>query len=450
MSEKGGTLTDASVGGYQELYEIQAEARLNDDHETLRNTLDATEGNVLFRIPAGNLGYLNTEIARLNKRAARLGTTPITVTELERFTKTERVPAWTLGNGEVVDWKTIGRDYIIIGIEGETPRLNGWQFAATLIHDENGNTVRRMPSFDLEADLTAYRTADPSNCDHCKLDRRRTDTFVVYNADEGKTMQVGRQCLKDFLGFNDPLAIARHLERIQEFMGKIESDDEGGYNQRGPAMESTEYFLTHVATMIREFGWISKSQAGYEQTPTADAAMWNLLDYGKTNEYGKKLYVEYTDEDKAMATAALAHCREKFSKDSDNEFEYNMAVNLAGDFFNERNKGFVAYAVQAYLRDTQEQIEREVAAKNPSEHVGTVGERQVFNGLTVTAITAIESFYGVSDLHMFIDADGNKFKWFSSSKTLKVGETYNLKATVKKHDEYKGEKQTLITRATEV
>jgi hypothetical protein len=446
--EMGGTLTE--TGAYQELYQLQTDARLADDTDTLRNILDATDGNVLFRIPASNVSFLNVEIKRLNRKAAQLGTAPIVVTELERYTRSEKVPAWTLSNGEVVDWKTVGRDYAIIGIKGENPSLNGWQFAATLVHDENGNTIRRTVNFDDAIDLAAYRTADPSNCDHCGLDRRRTDTFVVYNADEEKTMQVGRQCLKDFLGYNDPMAVARHLERIQEFMNKIESDEENEYTQRGPALEGTEFFLSHVACMIREFGWVSKSNARWDEQPTAAAAFYNIMDYGKTNKYGAPIFKTITDEDKATAKAALAHGREKFSKDSDNEFEYNMAVNLAGDYFNERNKGFVAYAVQAYLKDTQEQIEREKSNETPSEWVGTIGERQVFNGLTVTAVTAIESNFGFSDLHMFVDADGNKFKWFSSSKVLKVGETYNLKATVKKHDEYKGQKSTLITRATEV
>jgi len=126
-----------------------------------------------------------------------------------------------------------------------------------------------------------------------------------------------------------------------------------------------------------------------------------------------------------------------------------MAVNLAGDFFNERNKGFVAYAVQAFKKDTEEQIEREKSAQNPSEHQGEIGKREVFT-LTVSNENTIEGYMGTTWLYTMVDADGNKFKWFASNPKLTVGETYSLKATVKKHDEWKGEKQTVITRATEV
>ena len=34
----------------------------------------------------------------------------------------------------------------------------------------------------------------------------------------------------------------------------------------------------------------------------------------------------------------------------------------------------------------------------------------------------------------------------SSRPAMKVGDTYKIKATIKEHSEYKGEKQTFITR----
>lgn len=61
-----------------------------------------------------------------------------------------------------------------------------------------------------------------------------------------------------------------------------------------------------------------------------------------------------------------------------------------------------------------------------------------------------------SYLHAFVDADGNRVKWFASSKSLAMpdgsfaalveGQTVTLKATVKKHDEYKGIRETVLTR----
>lgn len=53
--------------------------------------------------------------------------------------------------------------------------------------------------------------------------------------------------------------------------------------------------------------------------------------------------------------------------------------------------------------------------------------------------------------YMFLmsDAAGNKYKW-STSKWYNEGEDIHIRATVKEHSEYKGEKQTVLTRGTDV
>jgi len=74
--------------------------------------------------------------------------------------------------------------------------------------------------------------------------------------------------------------------------------------------------------------------------------------------------------------------------------------------------------------------------------------------LTLTFSYTIGDFYVPgsrysipSVLENFIDKDGNRFVWFNKSgKKLEKGKTYTGKATIKKHQEYKGIKQTVIAR----
>jgi hypothetical protein len=47
-----------------------------------------------------------------------------------------------------------------------------------------------------------------------------------------------------------------------------------------------------------------------------------------------------------------------------------------------------------------------------------------------------------------VDEAGHSFTWFCSGKPLEEGKVYEVKATVKKHDEYKGVKQTIVNRVT--
>lgn len=113
------------------------------------------------------------------------------------------------------------------------------------------------------------------------------------------------------------------------------------------------------------------------------------------------------------------------------------------------------------------EAQRQVALH--SEHQGEVGEK-ITATLTVVAIIRIVDKYAhvyrgqptpTKPVYKFTDERGNVFAWFASSYQAKVnadgtfgvndlwevGDTFTVEATVKKHDEYEGIKQTVITRA---
>jgi superfamily I DNA/RNA helicase len=91
------------------------------------------------------------------------------------------------------------------------------------------------------------------------------------------------------------------------------------------------------------------------------------------------------------------------------------------------------------------------APRAPSRHVGTLGKRQTFR-LTVDRIFDTDGQWGTTHIHQMRDGDGNVFKWFTTSEKLDAGKTYDVKGTVKNHETYRGEAQTILTRcvATEV
>jgi hypothetical protein len=85
-----------------------------------------------------------------------------------------------------------------------------------------------------------------------------------------------------------------------------------------------------------------------------------------------------------------------------------------------------------------------------SEYVGKVGERMKGLEVIVTFVKQFESEWGISTLHKFKDSEGNTLTWFSSSKVLELGGKYRMNAGVKKHEEYKDEKQTVLTRCMKI
>lgn len=84
-----------------------------------------------------------------------------------------------------------------------------------------------------------------------------------------------------------------------------------------------------------------------------------------------------------------------------------------------------------------------------SEYVGEIGDR-IEETLTVTKAVTLESYYGTSIMHIMEDAIGNVFVWITKAKNYPEGKVVTLRGTIKDHKEYKGTKQTILTRCKEM
>lgn len=80
-----------------------------------------------------------------------------------------------------------------------------------------------------------------------------------------------------------------------------------------------------------------------------------------------------------------------------------------------------------------------------SQPQGEVGER-LDRTLTVKKVTQLENYFGTSTFYLFEDESGNEYCWTTSARQLDLGETYEVRGTVKAHQVYKGKKQTVLTR----
>lgn len=110
-------------------------------------------------------------------------------------------------------------------------------------------------------------------------------------------------------------------------------------------------------------------------------------------------------------------------------------------------------AQQAAEKAEQERKEAELKAmREISKHVGKVGERLSIKGTyQKTGSWDQKSFAGYGTvtmyIHTFKDADGNVFTWKTQSAIgLEYGQCVDLTGTVKDHTEYKGERQTALSR----
>jgi hypothetical protein len=152
-----------------------------------------------------------------------------------------------------------------------------------------------------------------------------------------------------------------------------------------------------------------------------------------------------TDDDKARA-ALIVEWIAASTEPSDYMHNLRVAVGLKNA--TGRTEGVLASSVIAYERHVEgvERKRREAAGKLESAYFGEVGKRYDISA-TVTRVHYTEGGYGVITLLVVTDAEGHCFKWFASgSKEVNVGDAVEIRGTVKKHEEYKGAKETVLTR----
>jgi hypothetical protein len=393
-----------------------------------------TDGRPIYIIPLDNMAALRERLDKLNRRAVRLGQPPIVLREVGTSERkiTDR------------DGKRVIRiiPLVHITVEGASPKLNGWTFLATLDHaSEAGIIIRAVPGATIPVQ---YREAMPV-CDHCHADRRRHETFIVRH-DDGRIAQVGRQCLRDFLGHQSPDAIATYAEFLAAMGEACEAgEDWGEGGGSGSGRIPLDTFLAYVSSSIRRFGWLSRTKAKeWDKSATADLALSTLalVSDGKGKPEDKP-----TDADWTRAAAAIewtATLRER-NPENLSDYEHNLRVATSGSTCTWRTAGIVASLITTYERALGIEVERKAAAA-VSQHVGTPGKRETFKGLVCTKCLHIETQYGVLNINLFKDAAGNVLVWRTGSWDGQVGNVYDLKATVKEHSNYKGIKQTDLAR----
>lgn len=411
--------------------------------------VDLEEGVMTIHVLLERKPEVEAGLEQLNKRAKRKKLPPLT---------------WSWGKPFVQEYneefkrgyfRPVKVEVIPITLPLETPKYAGWEFAATLQHLGGENIVRAVAGRD-EDIPRKYRNAGP-NCDHCRSSRQRSDTYLLRHED-GRFVQVGSSCLKDFLGSERALAIADRATFLSQVRALLE--DEGwsrsGGGSRPPILMLSTY-LAMVALFIREKGWVSKKMAQESPDPETTRAtagrawdeFFRKLDRGETR-------AEPTPEDEAMAEQAIAWAENLSDAEVDKpgmgDYLHNVRAIARSGIAEWRTHGIAASMVAAYRRAMGiQERKKEAAAKRAylDEWLGTVGEK-------ITVVAKLDFFYryetqyGVTTLLKFITPEGANVAWRASSSPVEesdVGKLYKVSGTVKGHDIYKDQKQTFVTRA---
>ena len=385
-----------------------------------------------FQIPDWRLPEFQKEFLKIENRAVKLKVKP---------------PVMTIGqeeDKEVFPGKPNSPFVRILNVQvkGESPVKDGVTFLGRIDHTaktENGkNILQHVPGQSIPE---TYRQSNP-DCDHCGHKRRRNTTFIVKEK-SGDIKQVGSTCVQDYFGGQDVTSILFSFELLDkvEKLGESSKVETSGtyFVDHKPYRVSIKRYLEVVAAMIRVRGWIGRSEAFKNPSldATADVA-WNHDFYVLTNTGAEDIV---TDKDKELADKALTWARDMAPN---NDFLRNLKTVTENDNISRKEIGFAASAIGAYER--AERYKKEKHFRTTSTHVGSIGDR-ITEKVKVAIVNTKPSQYGDGTLHIYTltDGCGNEYTWFTTFGKLRKGEVINITGTVKKHDEFRGIKRTILT-----
>lgn len=435
-----------------------------------------------YTVPEANLPALLDRIQKLNKRAAKLGFPAIEVTHQHAYFERQYAVDVNFGREVTEYWLKDGepppafwsnphlkasktgrvREWFAVTVTGDSPRFNGWHFVATLepVALDGGACENLLLTVPGAGNVPSELRSRIGECDHCGHHRKRNQTFVVKHED-GTFKMIGRQCIRDFLGHASPhnyAAMAEWLVELEQLCSGAESEGWGfGGGGRVDSFD-LETFLGVTAAVVEDIGFVSRTVAAeQERTSTADYVAWILspshpLESEKNRRERKEALAKYVPnaEQLEFVANAVAWVRDMTDEQvNDNNYLSNLRVIVRMSHVTRKTTGFAASIISAYAREVGKRLERSRVRLN--EWFGEVKKRYDLV-LTCEKVTANEGFYGTTGIHKLTDADGRTFTWFASESTewLRVGSTYEVRATVKKHDDYRGQKQTVLTRVSVV
>jgi len=127
-----------------------------------------------------------------------------------------------------------------------------------------------------------------------------------------------------------------------------------------------------------------------------------------------------------------------------NDYIHNLSILFKNGSCDHRSLPLLASAVPTYHRETVKFEEKKELKK--SEWFGEVGLRNEYEFKLLTHRSWENNYGSTTHLNRMVDRNGNIVVWFGSKKIGPEGEWVRCNATIKKHDEYKEVKNTIVTR----
>jgi len=327
-----------------------------------------------------------------------------------------------------------------VTLTGEPPRYGGWRFVAAVDHTDGGTILRYPPGAD---PTVANDQGRPGECEHCHTHRPRRSTVLVAHDDTGQVLQVGRSCLKDFLGHNT-LPVLLTVDDVAGDLGR------GGGS---PAAWDTDTVLAYAWAAVQAFGWTPSSSLDPRRPPTRDVVRVALAG-GRGDADLRAALAPHLAE--AVTQAPLIRQELLAALTDPAGYQANLTAVLRGDTVEARHLGLAVSAIPAHqrLHDDHQRAQAREQAAAVVEHVGTVGDKVTLTGTVTTALRVDGYTHRSPDQVMLVIDCGTAVMKTTTAAAwayqIKVGDPLTVTGTVKAHTQWRGLKQTVLSRPKKI
>ena len=336
-------------------------------------------------------------------------------------------------------YSSIVLDIANYNFEMEPLKLGEYEVIAVLEHNaiEGSNenlvhVIKEGATIPLE-----YRTIK-SYCQHCNSDRKRNKTVLLQDQNNS-IIQVGSTCIKEYTGI-DGLDIIGNYQDVKNIVIEdlsIDYDNVGNYGN-SKYINTLDYLISCIQLI---------SEKGYKKEETKWQA-WTITGTDKQDNKYQPIAQTILDYFKSKT---FGECQ---------DFLNNIKLTLSQEYC--KISGFVAYAYLAYQKQLEYEAKKQAEAehKKQSDYVGEIGKKIETELILKNRIAYGANYNGYCEttnyIYLFEDSAGNTFKWNTSKflekivdncyEVIQPGEKIKIKGSIKAHEEYKDQKQTVITR----
>lgn len=323
-----------------------------------------------------------------------------------------------------------------VTITGEPPCFDGWRFVAAIDTVGDAVVARYPPGRPIDIDHTSLK---PGCCDHCHTTRDRRTTVLVEHETTGELKQVGRSCLKDFLGWST-LPVLIDDQQVED---KLQLSTSTG---RGPVDLAS--VLTFAWAAVAAYGWTSSSAASEHRLSTRELVA-EVINGGRRAGAILERIGPYLAEGERLAPQIIADLTTAFTAASG--YQANMAAILrAGQVDPRHHLGLAVSAVNAWQRLQQPADTPTAAARTVRSHAGSVGEQVTLTG-TVTTTLRVEGYHWSSpdNVLLILDCEPHVAKLVTAASwayEVEQGDVLTVTGRVKAHATYRDVPQTVLVR----